>query len=46
LEKSVKLRAYRFAGWELNLRTRKLEPDPSQPRYIKTERGAGYVFAA
>jgi two-component system, OmpR family, response regulator len=100
-----KLRAYRFAGWELNLRTRrlsapdgtridltngefnllqafcaspqrvlardqlldlsrlhgaevydrsidvqilrlrrKLEPDPSQPQYIKTERGAGYVF--
>ena len=102
-----KLRAYRFAGWELNLRTRKLvapdgkrvdltngefnllqafcaspqrilsrdqlldlsrlhsaevydrsidvqilrlrrklEPDPSQPQYIKTERGAGYVFEA
>jgi two-component system OmpR family response regulator len=102
-----KLRAYRFAGWELNLRTRKLiapdgkridltngefnllqafcaspgrvlardqlldlsrlhgaevydrsidvqilrlrrkiEEDPSQPQYIKTERGAGYVFDA
>jgi DNA-binding response OmpR family regulator len=99
-------RAYRFAGWELNLRTRrlvapagerveltngefnllqafcaapqrvlsrdqlldlsrlygaevydrsidvqilrlrrKLEPDPSRPQYIKTERGAGYVFS-
>ena len=98
-------RAYRFAGWELNLRTRRLlapdgrrvqltngefnllqafcaapqrvlsrdqlldlsrlhnsevydrsidvqilrlrrkvEPDPSRPAYIKTERGAGYVF--
>jgi DNA-binding response OmpR family regulator len=23
---------------------RKIEPDPSQPRYIKTERGAGYIF--
>ncbi len=102
-----KRRAYRFAGWELNLRTRKLtepggrrvelsngefnlleafcaapqrvlsreqlldlsrlhnaevydrsvdvqilrlrrkiEPDPSQPAYIKTERGSGYVFDA
>jgi two-component system OmpR family response regulator len=102
-----KLRAYRFAGWELNLRTRKLvapdgnrvdltngefnllqafcaspqrvmsrdqlldlsrlhgaevydrsidvqilrlrrklEQDPSQPQYIQTERGAGYVFDA
>jgi len=102
-----KLRAYRFLGWELNLRTRKLvapdgeridltngefnllqafcaapqrilsrdqlldlsrlhgaevydrsidvqilrlrrklEPDPAQPKYIKTERGAGYVFDA
>jgi len=100
-----KRRAYRFAGWELNLRTRrlvspqgerieltngefsllqafcaapgrilsrdqllelsrlnraevydrsidvqilrlrrKLEPNPSQPAYIKTERGAGYMF--
>jgi two-component system, OmpR family, response regulator len=100
-----KRRAYRFAGWELNLRTRrliapggkqvelsngefsllqafcaapqrvlsreqlldlsrlhnaevydrsvdvqilrlrrKIEPDPSQPAYIKTERGSGYVF--
>jgi two-component system, OmpR family, response regulator len=100
-----KRRAYRFAGWELNLRTRrltepggkrvelsngefnllqafcaapqrvlsreqlldlsrlhnaevydrsvdvqilrlrrKIEPDPSQPAYIKTERGCGYVF--
>jgi two-component system OmpR family response regulator len=99
-------RAYRFAGWELNLRTRrltspsderveltngefsllqafcaapqrvlsrdqlldlsrlhsaeiydrsidvqilrlrrKIEPDPTQPQYIKTERGAGYVFS-
>ncbi len=98
-------RAYRFAGWELNLRTRrlvspkgehigltngefsllqafcaaprrilsrdqllelsrlnraevydrsmdvqilrlrrKIEPDPSQPEYIRTERGAGYMF--
>ena len=98
-------RAYRFAGWELNLRTRrltspggeridltngefsllqafcacsqrilsrdqllelsrlnraevydrsidvqilrlrrKIEEDPTQPRYIKTERGAGYIF--
>ena len=25
---------------------RKIETDPSQPRYIKTERGAGYVFDA
>jgi DNA-binding response OmpR family regulator len=25
---------------------RKIEPDPSQPRYIKTERGAGYIFDA
>jgi DNA-binding response OmpR family regulator len=24
---------------------RKLEADPSQPRYIRTERGAGYVFS-
>jgi two-component system, OmpR family, response regulator len=100
-----KRRAYRFAGWELNLRTRrltsprgerieltngefsllqafcasprrilsrdqllelsrlnraevydrsidvqilrlrrKIEPDPSRPEYIKTERGAGYMF--
>src|SRR3954464_4827859 len=23
---------------------RKIEPDPAQPRYIKTERGAGYLF--
>jgi two-component system, OmpR family, response regulator len=23
---------------------RKIEPDPSQPEYIKTERGAGYIF--
>jgi two-component system, OmpR family, response regulator len=102
-----KRRAYRFEGWELNLRTRKLtapdrqridltngefsllqafcaapqrvltrdqlldlsrlnsaevydrsidvqilrlrrkiENDPSQPQYIKTERGAGYIFNA
>jgi DNA-binding response OmpR family regulator len=101
------LRAYRFAGWELNLRTRrltgpggkrvelsngefsllvafctspqrvlsrdqlldlsrlhgaevydrsidvqilrlrrKIEQTPSQPQYIKTERGAGYLFDA
>ncbi|HEX4522473.1 MAG TPA: response regulator [Casimicrobiaceae bacterium] len=100
-----KRRAYRFAGWELNLRTRrftsprgerielsngefsllqafcgaprrilsrdqllelsrlnraevydrsidvqilrlrrKIEPDPARPEYIKTERGAGYMF--
>jgi len=100
-------RAYRFAGWELNLRTRrltapdgrrieltngefsllqafcaapqrvlsreqlldlsrlhnaeifdrsidvqilrlrrKIEPDPSQPAYVKTQRGAGYFFSA
>ncbi len=25
---------------------RKIEPDPSQPSYIRTERGAGYVFDA
>ncbi|MBV8261637.1 MAG: response regulator transcription factor [Paraburkholderia sp.] len=25
---------------------RKIEEDPSNPRYIKTERGAGYVFTA
>ena len=25
---------------------RKIEPDPSQPQYIRTERGAGYVFSA
>jgi DNA-binding response OmpR family regulator len=24
---------------------RKIEPDPSQPRYIRTERGNGYVFS-
>jgi two-component system, OmpR family, response regulator len=102
-----KMRAYRFAGWELNLRTRrltgpdgkrvelsngefslleafcaapqrvlsrdqllelsrlhgaevydrsidvqvlrlrrKIETNPSQPEYIKTERGAGYLFEA
>lgn len=102
-----KRRAYRFAGWELNLRTRrliepggkrvelsngefnlleafcaapqrvlsrdqllalsrlhsaevydrsidvqilrlrrKIEPDPSHPAYIKTERGSGYIFDA
>ena len=23
---------------------RKIEPNPSQPEYIKTERGAGYMF--
>jgi two-component system, OmpR family, response regulator len=23
---------------------RKIEPDPAQPRYIRTERGAGYLF--
>jgi len=105
--RNEKRRAYRFAGWELNLRTRrltepggqrvelsngefnlleafcaapqrvlsrdqllslsrlhnaevydrsvdvqilrlrrKIEADPSQPAYIKTERGAGYIFAA
>jgi two-component system OmpR family response regulator len=105
--RNEKRRAYRFAGWELNLRTRrliepggkrvelsngefnlleafcaapqrvlsrdqllslsrlhnaevydrsidvqilrlrrKIEIDPSHPAYIKTERGAGYVFAA
>src|SRR5258707_7732539 len=103
--RNEKRRAYRFAGWELNLRTRrltglagkrveltngefspleavlaapqrvlsreqlldlsrlhnaeaydrsidvqilrlrrKIEPNPSQPEYIKTERGTGYVF--
>jgi DNA-binding response OmpR family regulator len=25
---------------------RKLEPDASEPRYIKTERGVGYIFSA
>jgi two-component system, OmpR family, response regulator len=25
---------------------RKIEPDPSQPRFIVTERGAGYIFKA
>lgn len=25
---------------------RKIEPDPSQPTFIRTERGAGYVFCA
>src|SRR3979490_2976776 len=105
--RNEKRRAYRFAGWELNLRTRrltgpdskrvelsngefslleafcaapqrvlsrdqlldlsrlhnaevydrsidvqilrlrrKIETDPSQPTYIKTERGVGYVFDA
>src|ERR1700726_4275491 len=105
--RNEKRRAYRFAGWELNLRTRRLtepggqrvelsngefnlleafcaapqrvlsrdqllslsrlhnaevydrsvdvqilrlgrnmEAEPSQPAYIKTERGAGYIFAA
>jgi DNA-binding response OmpR family regulator len=24
----------------------KLEPDPSEPRYLQTVRGAGYRFAA
>jgi DNA-binding response OmpR family regulator len=24
---------------------RRIEPDPAQPRYIRTERGAGYIFA-
>jgi two-component system OmpR family response regulator len=24
---------------------RKIEPNPSQPVYIKTRRGAGYVFS-
>jgi DNA-binding response OmpR family regulator len=23
---------------------RKIEPDPAHPRYIRTERGAGYCF--
>jgi DNA-binding response OmpR family regulator len=23
---------------------RKIEPDPSRPKYIKTERGVGYIF--
>ena len=23
---------------------RKIEPDPAQPKYIRTERGAGYLF--
>jgi DNA-binding response OmpR family regulator len=106
LARGDKRRAYRFAGWELNLRSRrlsspegrrvelsngelnllqafcaapqrvltreqlldlsrlncaevydraidvqilrlrrKIEPDPAQPQYIKTERGAGYVFS-
>ncbi|MDO9333983.1 MAG: response regulator transcription factor [Dehalococcoidales bacterium] len=42
---------YDFEGFDrtvdvhiLNLR-RKLEPDPSRPRYIKTAYGAGYKFA-
>jgi DNA-binding response OmpR family regulator len=41
---------YDFEGFDrtidvhiLNLR-RKLEPDPSQPRYIKTIYGVGYKF--
>ena len=25
---------------------RKIEPDPSQPAFIVTERGAGYVFSS
>ena len=25
---------------------RKIEPDPANPRFIRTERGAGYVFQA
>jgi two-component system OmpR family response regulator len=25
---------------------RKIEVDPSQPRFIVTERGAGYIFCA
>ena len=25
---------------------RKIEPDPSQPRFIVTERGVGYIFSA
>src|SRR5260221_560165 len=24
---------------------RKIEPDPARPQYIRTERGAGYVFS-
>ena len=24
---------------------RKIEPDPARPRFIRTERGAGYVFS-
>jgi DNA-binding response OmpR family regulator len=24
---------------------RKIEPNPSQPQYIRTERGVGYVFS-
>jgi two-component system, OmpR family, response regulator len=104
--RSAERRAYRFAGWELNLRSRrltspegrrveltngefnllqgfcaaaqrvltreqllelsrlhsaevydrsidvqilrlrrKIEPDPARPQYIRTERGAGYVFS-
>jgi DNA-binding response OmpR family regulator len=25
---------------------RKIEPDPSQPRFIVTERGVGYIFSS
>jgi hypothetical protein len=25
---------------------RKIEPDPAQPRFIVTERGAGYIFSS
>jgi DNA-binding response OmpR family regulator len=48
-----RIRAYRFAGCELSVidvqvgRLRKrIEPEGTTVRLIRTERGAGYVFSA
>ena len=39
-------RAYRFDGWELNMRSRKLGDDSANPRFIHTVRGVGFRFAS